>query len=97
MRSSAHELSYSAVLLLASLHVGSVGGFVGVGEKDVAVPYNAVQFKKKDNNQWYPVMNTTKDALKAAPGYKYDRTAKKWMPDNASGTTGGPNVAPPRN
>src|SRR5712672_1982615 len=41
-----------------------VGGFLGMGEKDVAVPFNAVQFKTKDNNKWYPVMNTTKDALK---------------------------------
>jgi sporulation protein YlmC with PRC-barrel domain len=65
-----------------------VGGFVGVGEKDVAVPFNAVQFKTKDNNKWYPVMNTTKDALKTAPGYKYDRTTTMWMPENAPATTG---------
>ena len=65
-----------------------VGGFVGVGEKDVAVPFNAVQFKTKDNNKWYPVMNTTKDALKTAPGYKYDRTTMTWMPENAPTTTG---------
>src|SRR6202521_4429043 len=61
-----------------------VGGFVGVGEKDVAVPFNALQFKTKDNNKWHPVMNTTKDALKTAPGYKYDRTTMTWMPENAS-------------
>jgi sporulation protein YlmC with PRC-barrel domain len=65
-----------------------VGGFVGVGEKDVAVPFNAVQFKTKDNNKWYPVMNTTKDALKTAPGYKYDRTTMTWVPENAPATTG---------
>ena len=63
-----------------------------MGEKDVAVPFNAVQFKTKDNNKWYPVMNTTKDALKTAPGYKYDRTAMMWMPD-APTTTG---VSAPR-
>jgi hypothetical protein len=27
------------------------------------------------------VMNTTKDALKAAPGFKYDRTKMIWVPD----------------
>jgi sporulation protein YlmC with PRC-barrel domain len=64
-----------------------VGGFIGVGEKDVAVPYNAVQFKKKDN-KWYLHMNSTKDALKSAPGYKYDRNAMEWMPENAPSTTG---------
>jgi sporulation protein YlmC with PRC-barrel domain len=65
-----------------------VGGFVGVGEKDVAVPFNAVQFKKKDTNSWYPVMNTTKDALKTAPGYKYDRTTMMWMPESTPATNG---------
>src|SRR5436853_6411013 len=49
-----------------------VGGFLGIGEKDVAVAFNAVQFKTKDSNKWYPVMSTTKDALKNAPGYKDD-------------------------
>src|SRR5438132_14356871 len=39
-----------------------VGGFLGIGEKDVAISFNAVEFKTKDNNKWYPVMNTTKDA-----------------------------------
>src|SRR6202049_3362921 len=67
-----------------------VGGFVGVGEKDVAVAFNGVQFKTKDNNKWYPVMNTTKDALKTAPGYKYDRTTMMWVPENAPATTGTP-------
>ena len=35
------------------------------------MPFNAVKGKKKDN-KWWLVMNTTKDALKSAPGYKYD-------------------------
>jgi sporulation protein YlmC with PRC-barrel domain len=73
-----------------------VGGFLGAGEKDVAVPFNAVEFKIKNNNKWYPVMNTTKDALKNASGFKYDRTAMTWMPENAPATTGGPNPAPRR-
>jgi sporulation protein YlmC with PRC-barrel domain len=72
---------------IAVLIVG-VGGFLGMGQKDVAVPFNAVQFKTKDSNKWYPVMNTTKDALKNAPGYKYDRTTMMWMPENAPATTG---------
>ena len=70
-----------------------VGGFLGVGEKDVAVAFNAVQFKTKDSNKWYPVMSTTKDALKSAPGLKYDRTAMTWVPENV--TTGGPLVPSP--
>src|SRR5262245_40811036 len=50
-----------------------VGGFLGMGEKDVAVPFNFVQVTTKDNNKWYLVMNSNKDALKNAKGFKYDR------------------------
>jgi sporulation protein YlmC with PRC-barrel domain len=67
-----------------------VGGFLGAGEKDVAVPFNAVQFTNKNNNKWYLVMNATKDALKEAKGFKYDRSEMKWIPEEASATTGAP-------
>jgi sporulation protein YlmC with PRC-barrel domain len=72
-----------------------VGGFLGMGEKDVAVPFNAVQVKTKDNNKWYLVMNTTKDALKNARGFKYDRNAMTWMPEEQPATTGRPATSPP--
>jgi hypothetical protein len=52
-----------------------VGGFLGMGEKDVAVPFDAVQVTSKDNNKWYLMMNSSKDALKSAKGFKYDRNA----------------------
>jgi len=68
-----------------------VGGFLGAGEKDVAISFDSVHFRQKDN-KWYAVMNANKDALKNAPGYKFDRTARKWVPEST--TTGGPN--PPR-
>jgi sporulation protein YlmC with PRC-barrel domain len=79
-----------------------VGGFLGAGEKDVAVPFNAVRVTTKDNNKWYLVMNSTKDALKNAKGFKYDRTNMAWVPEEAPSTTGSPNTpsapnaAPPR-
>jgi sporulation protein YlmC with PRC-barrel domain len=44
-----------------------VGGFLGVGEKDVAVPFTALAFKEKDGKR-YLVMNATKEALQSAPG-----------------------------
>ena len=59
---------------ITALIVG-VGGFLGMGEKDVAVPFNSVRTTTKDNNKWYLVMNSTKDALKSAWGLKYDRNA----------------------
>jgi len=73
-----------------------VGGFLGMGEKDVAVPFNAVQVTTKDNNKWYLVMNATKDSLKSAKGFKYDRTAMTWMPEDAPATTGQPGAPAPK-
>jgi sporulation protein YlmC with PRC-barrel domain len=73
-----------------------VGGFLGMGEKDVAVPFNAVRVTSKDNNKWYLVMNSTKDALKSAKGFKYDRNAMTWIPEDAPATTGTPATTPPR-
>jgi len=56
-----------------------VGGFVGVGAKDVAVAPAAVSMTTK-NNKAYLVMNSTKDELKSAPGFKFDRTSRTWVP-----------------
>ena len=64
-----------------------VGGFLGAGEKDVAVPFNAVQMQTKDNKP-YLVMKATKDELKNAKGFKYDRNAMNWNPEESTRTTG---------
>ena len=58
-----------------------VGGFLGAGEKDVAVSFNAVKPTTK-NDKIYLTMNTTKDALRSAPGFKYDRDKTAWVPDH---------------
>jgi sporulation protein YlmC with PRC-barrel domain len=60
-----------------------VGGFLGAGEKDVAVSFNTVKATMKDN-KIYLTMNTTKDALKSAPGFKYDSNKTAWVPDPSS-------------
>jgi sporulation protein YlmC with PRC-barrel domain len=80
-----------------------VGGFLGMGEKDVAVPFNAVHVTKRTNTatsnnpnaagvrettSWYLVMNSSKDALKNAKRFKYDRTKLTWVPEEQSTTTG---------
>jgi hypothetical protein len=57
-----------------------VGGFLGVGEKDVAVPFTAVKHTMKDQKV-YLTMDASKDQLKAAPGLKYDREKTAWVPD----------------
>lgn len=57
----------------------SVGGFLGIGEKDVAVPFNAIHVTEK-NGQRYLVIDTTKEALQSAPSYTYDRSKGIWVP-----------------
>jgi hypothetical protein len=52
----------------------SVGGFLGMGEHYVAVSPSSVNVKyDAKNNKWLATMNTTKDALKAAPEFKYPK------------------------
>jgi sporulation protein YlmC with PRC-barrel domain len=79
----------------ANALIVGVGGFLGMGEKDVAVPFSAVHATTKDNNKWYLVMNSTKDALKSAKGFKYDRNAMTWIPEDAPATTGTPAAPAP--
>jgi len=57
----------------------AVGGFLGVGEKDVAVPFDAVHATEK-NGKWYLTMNATKDDLQKAHGYKFDKAKATWAP-----------------
>ena len=66
----------------ATALIVGVGGFLGAGEKDVAVPFSAVKHTMKDK-KIYLTMDTTKDALKAAPGFKYDREKTTWVPDTS--------------
>ena len=62
--------------------VVGVGGFLGAGEKDVAVPFSAIKWTTKDNKN-YLTMSATKDDLKAAQGLKYDSDKTAWLPDKA--------------
>jgi sporulation protein YlmC with PRC-barrel domain len=56
-----------------------VGGLLGVGEKDVAVPFKALKVTEKAGDR-YLVMNTTKEALQNAPSYVFDKTKGIWVP-----------------
>jgi hypothetical protein len=52
----------------------SVGGFLGMGEHYVAVSPSSVKLSyDQKNDKWLASMNTTKDALKAAPEFKYPK------------------------
>jgi sporulation protein YlmC with PRC-barrel domain len=59
----------------------SVGGFLGLGAKYVSVPFNALRITEKDGKR-YLVMDATKEALTSAPGYQYDKTTGKWVPES---------------
>jgi len=52
----------------------SVGGFLGMGEHYVAVSPSSVSIRRDaKNDKWLASMNTTKEALKAAPEFKYPK------------------------
>ncbi|MGO9171705.1 MAG: PRC-barrel domain-containing protein [Rhodomicrobium sp.] len=51
------------------LAVIGVGGFLGIGEKDVAVPFDAVKSDVANGKHVF-VMDATKDQLTAAPVYR---------------------------
>lgn len=55
---------------VASVIVG-VGGFLGIGEKDVSVEYNTIEWVERDGDRWL-VANMTREQLEAAPAF--DRT-----------------------
>ena len=61
-----------------------VGGFLGVGEKDVAVPFTALKVAEKAGDR-YLVINATKEALEKAPGYIYDSGKGVWVPAKKEG------------
>ena len=60
----------------------SVGGFLGMDTKDVAAPFQAIHTTMKDN-KWWLTMNTSKESLKSAPGYRYDKNNAMWVSDKS--------------
>jgi PRC-barrel domain/EF hand len=48
-----------------------VGGFLGIGEKDVAIEMSSLRKAREsnDSNDWFLVVNTSKDMLTNAPAY----------------------------
>lgn len=48
--------------------VVGVGGFLGIGEKNVALPYNEIKWSERDGDRWI-VVSATKDQLQAQPDF----------------------------
>jgi hypothetical protein len=65
-----------------------VGGFLGIGEREVAVSFESLRMTQDENRNAVVSLNTTKDALKAAPQWE-------WMSDSRGGTTGTGTTRPP--
>jgi sporulation protein YlmC with PRC-barrel domain len=61
-----------------------VGGFLGIGEKDVAVNTQAVQMVQDGDTQRL-IVQSTKEALEAAP--TYDRSSRRYATDTDGVTT----------
>ncbi len=57
----------------------NVGGFLGLGVKHIAIPVSAITITQKNNKTWL-TLNTTKDLLKKALAYKFDKTTGLWDP-----------------
>ena len=48
--------------------VVGVGGFLGAGKKDVAVPFKSLKVESRDSKDWL-VLNQSKEDLKMAPAF----------------------------
>jgi hypothetical protein len=72
-----------------------VGGFLGIGEKDVAVPISEITVTMTENNTMRLKVSMTREQLEAAP--VFDRTAMMNMVPStgATGTTGTTGTAEP--
>jgi len=57
-----------------------VGGFLGIGQKNVAIEYDLVKWEQRDNDR-YLVVETTRDALEAQQ--EFDAAAYRPMPADA--------------
>jgi opacity protein-like surface antigen len=63
------DIAYSGHEIKA--YIVGVGGFLGIGDHDVAVKPSALHVTYDSNAKtWHATMNTTVDQLKAAPEYK---------------------------
>ena len=68
-----------------SVYIIGVGGVLGIGEKNVAVPFAAVTLSTDKDNKRSATLDVTKAALEAAPSYAGERTTFEKVEDSAAG------------
>ena len=67
-----------------STYIVGVGGFLGVGEKNVGVPYAAINVIKDEKGTRSATLDATKAQLEAAPTYTGEKTTFEKVQDGAS-------------
>jgi sporulation protein YlmC with PRC-barrel domain len=75
---------------IVSVVVG-VGGFLGIGSKNVAIDYSQVKWEQGKGN-WWIIVPTTTDQLKALPDFDpkpYQAEPEESDATGSAGTTGG--------
>jgi sporulation protein YlmC with PRC-barrel domain len=65
---------------VAAVVIG-VGGFLGMGEREVAVKFESLRVTQDANNNTVAVLSATKDSLRTAPEWR-------WSGERGSNTTG---------
>jgi sporulation protein YlmC with PRC-barrel domain len=71
---------------VVALLIGA-GGFLGIGEKDVALRFEDLKFTRDENNNIKLIANFNKDALASAPDY--ETLSEQAVTIGAGGETGG--------
>mgnify|MGYP001435495983 CR=1 FL=1 len=75
--------------MLEGIVVG-VGGFLGIGEKDVALKLDQVKMQDQGDNTVKLVVNSTKDELENAPAFKTVAEIRQEGDTTSSATPGAP-------
>jgi len=66
----------------------SVGGFLGLGERRVAVDPGSLVIRRESSGSMQVVSNTTKDELNKAPEFKYENNLQRDNPEAVSQPAG---------
>ncbi|WP_019997826.1 PRC-barrel domain-containing protein [Aureimonas ureilytica] len=64
-----------------------VGGFLGIGQKDVGVPFDNVSMTRGENNEPHAMLAASRDQLKNAPSFEDDKANE--MAANTTATNNG--------
>ena len=65
------------------VYIIGVGGVLGIGEKNVAVPFSAVTLATDKDNKRTATLDVTRAALETAPTYAGERTTFEKVEDEA--------------